>query len=206
MSFVNAYFESMSAWTGSGLTMYLNVEILPKSVLFLRSLEQWVGGLGVVILVIGVLIRPGTTAARLYKAEAREEKIKPSIVNTVKTIWWIYLFYTVLGIILYVAAGMPLFDAVNNCFTNLSTGGMSIKNGNIGAYHSNIITIITIVLMVLGGTSFLVHYKAIKGRVIDVFKDIQFQAMIILVTIFSVLLLVYAHFTSLNSVFTLYQP
>lgn len=201
MSFVNAYFESMSAWTGSGLTMYLNVEILPKSVLFLRSLEQWVGGLGVVILVIGVLIRPGTTAARLYKAEAREEKIKPSIVNTVKTIWWIYLFYTVLGIILYVAAGMPLFDAVNNCFTNLSTGGMSIKNGNIGAYHSNIITMITIVLMVLGGTSFLVHYKAIKGRVIDVFKDIQFQAMIILVTIFSVLLLVYAHFTSLNSVF-----
>jgi trk system potassium uptake protein len=201
VSFLNAYFESMSAWTGSGLSIYPNVEILPKSVLFLRSLEQWVGGLGVVILVIGILIRPGTAAARLYKAEAREEKIKPSIVNTVKTIWWIYLFYTVLGIVLYVAAGMSIFDAINNCFTNLSTGGMSIKNGNIGSYNSNIITIITIVLMTIGGTSFLVHYKAIKGRVIDVFKDIQFQAMIVLVSIFSILLFVNAHFTSLNSVF-----
>ena len=100
IDFLNAYFESMSAWTGSGLTIFSNVEILPKSILFLRSIEQWIGGLGVVIVVIGILIRPGTAAARLYKAEARDERIKPNIVNTVKTIWWIYLFYTVLGIIL----------------------------------------------------------------------------------------------------------
>ncbi len=201
LGFLNAYFESMSAWTGSGLTMYTNVEILPQSVLFLRSLEQWVGGLGVVIVVIGVLIRPGTAASRLYKAEAREEKIKPSIANTVRTIWWIYLFYTILGIVLYILAGMSLFDAINNCFTNLSTGGMSIKNDNIGFYNSSIITIITIFLMIVGGTSFLVHYKALKGKVLDVFRDIQFQAMIIIVTIFSILLFVVSHFTSLNSVF-----
>ena len=173
----------------------------PNQYLFLRSLEQWVGGLGVVIVVIGILIRPGTTASRLYKAEAREEKIKPSIANTVKTIWWIYLFYTVLGIVLYVLAGMTLFDAINNCFTNLSTGGMSIKNGNIGAYNSNLITMITILLMIIGGTSFLVHYKALKGKVFDVFRDIQFQSMIIIVTIFSILLLTISHFTTLNSIF-----
>lgn len=201
VSFLNAYFESMSAWTGSGLSIYLNVEILPKSILFLRSIEQWVGGLGVVIVVIGILIRPGTTASRLYKAEAREEKIKPSITNTVKTIWWIYLFYTILGIMLYVLAGMTLFDAINNCFTNLSTGGMSIKNNNIGAYNDNIITIITIILMIIGGTSFLVHYNALKGNFLDVFKDIQFQAMIIILTIFSVLLIIYSHFSSLTAVF-----
>jgi trk system potassium uptake protein TrkH len=76
VSFLNAYFESMSAWTGSGLSIYTNVQILPQSVLFLRSLMQWVGGLGVVIVVIGVLIRPGTTTSRLYKAEARDEKDK----------------------------------------------------------------------------------------------------------------------------------
>jgi trk system potassium uptake protein TrkH len=75
VSFLNAFFESMSAWTGSGLSIYTNVQILPQSVLFLRSLMQWVGGL-VVIVVIGVLIRPGTTASRLYKAEARDEKDK----------------------------------------------------------------------------------------------------------------------------------
>jgi len=201
IDFLNAYFESMSAWSGSGLSIYADVEILPKSVLFLRSLEQWVGGLGVVIVVIGILIRPGTAAARLYKSEAREEKIKPSITSTVKTIWWIYLLYTIIGIILYVLAGMPLFDAINNTFTNLSTGGMSIKNDNIGAYGSTAIYIITMILMIIGGTSFLVHYKALKGRVIDVFHDIQFQAMIIIISVFYILLVVNAKFTSMDSAF-----
>jgi len=201
IDFLNAYFESMSAWSGSGLTIYLDVQILPKSILFLRSLMQWIGGLGVVLMVIGVLIRPGTAAARLYKSEAREEKIKPSIISTVKTIWWIYIFYTVLGIVLYILAGMSLFDAINNTLTNLSTGGMSINNNNIGAYNSDIITIITIILMTIGGTSFLVHYRALKGKVLDVFRDVQFQAMIIIVVVFSVLLIVNTNFTSLNAIF-----
>ena len=201
IGFLNAFFESMSAWSGSGLSIFTNVEILPNSVLFLRSLEQWVGGLGVVIVVIGVLIRPGTAAARLYKSEAREEKIKPSIFGTVKTIWWIYLSYTILGIVLYVLAGMSLFDAINNTFTNLSTGGMSVKNNNIGAYGSNLITIITIILMTLGGISFVVHYRALTGKLKDVIRDIQIQAMFIIILVFSILLLVYAKFTTLDSVF-----
>lgn len=201
ISFLNAFFESMSAWTGSGLTIFADVEILPKSILFLRSVEQWVGGLGVVIVVIGILIRPGTAASRLYKSEAREERIRPSITSTVKIIWRIYLFYTAIGIFLYVLAGMPLFDAINNTFTNLSTGGMSIKNDNIGAYGSPIITIITLILMTIGGTSFLVHYKALKGKIIDVFRDIQFQAMIVAIVLFSVLLIVHSNFTTLNAVF-----
>ena len=152
-------------------------------------------------MVIGILIRPGTAAARLYKSEAREEKIKPSITSTMKTIWWIYVFYTFMGIILYILAGMSVFDAINNTFTNLSTGGMSIKNDSIGFYNSNIITIITIILMIIGGTSFLVHYKAFRGQVLDVFRDVQFQAMIILVVLFSILLIVFAKFTNLNAVF-----
>ena len=201
IDFLNAYFESMSAWSGSGFSIFANVEILPNSVLFLRSLEQWVGGLGVVIVVIGILIRPGTAAARLYKSEAREEKIKPSILGTVKMIWFIYLFYTVLGIVLYVLAGMSLFDAINNTFTNLSTGGMSVKNDSIGAYGSNLITIITIILMTLGGISFVVHYRALTGKIKDVIRDIQLQAMFIIILVFSILLVVNANFTSLDSVF-----
>ncbi len=201
ISFLNAFFESMSAWSGSGLSIFTNVEILPNSVLFLRSIEQWIGGLGVIIVVLGVLIRPGTTAASLYKSEAREQKIKPSILGTVRTIWWIYLFYTVLGIVLYFLAGLSLFDAINNTFTNLSTGGMSIKNDNIGAYGSNLVTIITIVLMTFGGISFYVHYKALTGKFKDVIRDVQIQAMFLIILVFSILLLVYANFTSLNSVF-----
>ncbi len=201
MGFIDAYFENMSAWTGSGLSIFLDVEVLPKSLLFLRSLEQWIGGVGVVIVVIGILIRPGTAASRLYKSEAREERIKPSIPNTVKTIWWIYLFYTILGIVLYGLAGMSLFDAINNTMTNLSTGGMSIKNGNIGAYGSDLITIITIFLMIVGGTSFLVHYRALKGDLKFVLKDIQFQAMVVIVALFSILLFLSGKILPLDSIF-----
>jgi trk system potassium uptake protein TrkH len=203
MDFVNAYFENMSAWTGSGLSMFIDVEILPKSILFLRSLEQWIGGVGIIIVVIGILIRPGTAASRLYKSEAREERIKPSIPNTVKTIWWIYLFYTILGIVLYGLAGMSLFDAINNTMTNLSTGGMSIKNGNIGAYESDLITIITIFLMIVGGTSFLVHYRALKGNLKFVLKDIQFQAMLIIIILFSIFIFLSGKILPLESVFNI---
>ena len=201
INFLNAYFESMSAWTGSGLSIFTNVEILPRSVLFLRSVEQWIGGLGVVIVVIGILIRPGTAAARLYKSEAREEKIKPSILGTVKTIWWIYIFYTVLGVVLYVLAGMSIFDAINNTFTNLSTGGMSVRNDNIGAYNSTLIYIITIFLMFVGGTSFLIHYRALKGKFWDVLKDIQFQAMVLIISIFSILLIINGKLIPIEAVF-----
>ena len=203
MDFMNAYFENMSAWTGSGLSMFIDVEILPKSILFLRSLEQWIGGVGIIIVVIGILIRPGTAASRLYKSEAREERIKPSIPNTVKTIWWIYLFYTILGIVLYGLAGMSLFDAINNTMTNLSTGGMSIKNGNIGAYESDLITIITIFLMIVGGTSFLVHYRALKGNLKFVLKDIQFQAMLVIVILFSIFIFLSGKILPLESVFNI---
>ncbi|ADL59230.1 TrkH family potassium uptake protein [Methanothermobacter sp. KEPCO-1] len=201
IDFANAFFENMSAWTGSGLTVFSNVEALPKSILFLRSFEQWIGGLGVVIVVIGVLIRPGTAAARLYKSEAREERIKPSIANTVRTIWWIYLTYTVLGIVLYGLTGMPLFDAINNTLTNLSTGGMSIKNLNIGYYRSDAVYLVTMFLMILGGTSFLVHYQAIKGRFSNVLRDIQLQATFAFIILFTVLSIYIGGVAPLESVY-----
>lgn len=108
LGFIDAFFENMSAWSGSGYTIFKDVEILPHSILFLRALEQWIGGLGVVVMVIGILTRPGTVASKLYKSEAREERIKPSITHTLHKTLNIYLIYTVAGIILYVLAGMPL--------------------------------------------------------------------------------------------------
>ena len=162
--FVDALFENMSAWTGSGMTFFVNVEILPKSILFLRSLEQWIGGLGIVIIFIGILIRSGTAASRLYKSEAREEKIKPNIANTLRKALEIYLIYTAAGIILFILAGLPIFDAVNLTFTSISTGGMSIKNANVGFYNDNIVYIITMILMLLGATSFTVHYNLVKTK------------------------------------------
>lgn len=151
---LDAIFESMSALSGTGITMFENVEILPHSILFFRSIEQWIGGLGVVVMVIGVLTKPGSVSSKLYQSEARDERIKPSIKTTLKKTLEIYLIYTVLGIILYLLAGMPVFDSICNTFTIISTGGMSIKNANMSYYQSDIIYFISIVLMILGATSF----------------------------------------------------
>ena len=136
---IDGIFESMSALTGSGITIYDNVEILPYSILFFRSLQQWVGGLGVVVMIIGILTKPGTTSSKLYQSEAREDRIRPSIKATLEQTIKIYLIYTAIGIVLYLIAGMPIFDSVCSTFSIISTGGMSIKNANIGYYQSDLI-------------------------------------------------------------------
>ena len=199
---IDGIFESMSALTGSGITMYKNVEILPNSILFFRSLQQWVGGLGVVVMIIGILTRPGTASARLYQSEAREERIKPSIKATLKQTIKIYLIYTVAGIILYLLAGMPFFDSVCTTFSIISTGGMSIKNANIGFYHDDIIYFITIILTILGATSFLVHYKVIKTRGKSLIHDLQFKVMICLIAISTIILYFASNIVPIELLFT----
>lgn len=188
LSLINGVFESMSALTGSGVTMYQNVEILPHSILFFRSLEQWVGGLGIIVMIVAILSRPGTSSSKLYQSEAREERLKPSIKATLEQTIKIYLIYTIAGISLYLLAGMPLFDSICNTFTIISTGGMSIKNANIGYYHDDLIYFITIILMILGATSFLVHYKVIKTRGKSLIHDLQFKVMISVIAIVTVVL------------------
>ena len=202
LSMVNGVFESMSALTGSGVTIYQNVEILPHSILFFRSLEQWVGGLGIIVMIVAILTRPGTSSSKLYQSEAREEKLKPSIKTTLKHTIRIYLIYTTFGIILYLLAGMPLFDSVCNTFTTISTGGMSIKNANIGYYQSDVIYFISIILMILGATSFLVHYKVIKTRGKSLFHDLQFKVMITVIAIVTLMLYFASNIIPMDLLFT----
>ena len=196
ISFIDAFFENISAWTGSGLTMFNDVEILPRSILFLRSLEQWIGGLGVVIIFISLLIKPGTSAFKLYKSEARDDRIRPNIKNTLKKTIEIYLIYTLFGIILYILAGLPLFDSVNLTFTTISTGGMSIKNANVGFYNNNIVYLITMVLMLLGATSFTVHYNLVKTKGKSIIKDIQLS-----IIISGILIAAITHMAPMNVIF-----
>ena len=167
----DAFFESTSGFTTTGASIIDDVEVLPHAILFWRSLTQWIGGLGIVIIFIGILIRAGTAASRLYKSEAREEKIKPNITNTLRKALEIYLIYTAAGILLFILAGLPIFDAINLTFTSISTGGMSIKNANVGFYQDSLVYIITMVLMILGATSFSVHYNIVKTKGKSVYRD-----------------------------------
>ena len=202
LSMVNGVFESMSALTGSGVTIYPDVEILPHSILFFRSLEQWVGGLGIIVMIVGLLTRPGISSSKLYQSEAREERLKPSIKTTLKHTIRIYLIYTTIGIILYVLAGMPLFDSICNTFTTISTGGMSIKNANIGYYQSDVIYFISMILMILGATSFLVHYKVIKSRGKSLIHDLQFKVMITVIAIVTLLLYFLSNIVPIDLLFS----
>lgn len=202
LDYISSVFENMSAFTGTGMTMFVDVEVLPHSALFLRAFEQWIGGLGVIVLVIAVMTRPGTASAKLYQSEAREERLEPSIKSTLKKTFIIYAIYTIAGIILYILAGMPLFDSVCACFTSIATGGMSIKNANMAYYNSDIIYAITMVLMILGATSFTVHHKIIKTRGKALIKDLQFQVMLIIIAFSFILISLVSDLDPMRILFT----
>ncbi|MDL2247000.1 TrkH family potassium uptake protein, partial [Methanobrevibacter sp. OttesenSCG-928-K11] len=202
VGFFDAFFENMSGWTCTGFTIFDDVEVLPNSILFLRCLEEWLGGLGVVVVVLGISFRSGTAAKKLYQSEAREERIKPSITNTLHKTLNIYMIYTIAGIILYLLAGMPLFDSICNTFTSISTGGMGIKNANIGFYQSNAINLITMVLMVLGATSFVVHYNVIKTKGKALIKDLQFKMLIFIIAISILIIYLLSNLVPMEIAFT----
>lgn len=199
---IDGVFESMSALTGTGITMFMDVEILPHSILFFRALEQWIGGLGVVVMVIAVLTKPGSVSSKLYHSEAREDRIKPSIKATMEKTIEIYSIYTAVGIILYLLAGMPVFDSICTTFHIVSTGGMSIKNANMGFYNNYIIYLISIVLMILGATSFLVHYKVIKTKGKSLFGDLQFQIIITVIAVVTLMLYFVSNIVPIDLLFT----
>ena len=201
ISIVDSIFESISALTGSGITIYADVETLPQSVLFFRGFQQWIGGLGVVVMIISVLAKPGGVSSKLYQSEAREDRLRPSTIATIKQSIKIYLIYTILGIVLYVIAGMPIFDSVCNTFSIISTGGMSVKNANMGFYQDDLIYFITIILMILGATSFLVHYRIIKTRGKSLIQDIQFKVMISLIAIASLLIFFTSSIVPMDNLF-----
>lgn len=202
MPLLDAVFESMSALTGTGITMFEDVEILPHSILFFRALEQWIGGLGVVVMVVSVLSKPGSVSSKLYNSEARDERIKPSVKTTLKMTLQIYAIYTIIGIILYLLAGMPAFDSLCNTFSIISTGGMSIKNANMGFYQDDLIYFITIVLMILGATSFLVHYKVIKTKGKSLIEDLQFKIIICVIAFVTLMLYFVSNIVPIDLLFT----
>ncbi len=198
---IDGVFESVSALTGTGITIFENVEALPYSILFFRALEQWIGGLGVIVVMLR-FIMPGSISSKLYQSEARDDKLKPSIKSTTRETLKIYGIFTLSGIILYVLAGMPLFDAVCNTFCTISTGGMGVKNANMGYYQNDLIYLISIIIMILGATSFLIHYKIIKTKGKSLIKDLQFKVLISVIAIVSLMLYFVSDIIPMELVFT----
>ncbi|SDJ58584.1 trk system potassium uptake protein TrkH [Halovenus aranensis] len=170
---IDAVFESVSGFTGTGLTMAAVEEQLPRSLHWWRSFIEWVGGVGVIVLTVAILARPGSGSLTLYESEARSEKIHPSIVTTVQEIWKIYLGLTLGSIGLLFVAGMPLWDAINHGMTGIATGGFSVHADSIGHYGEPLIEYAVVPVMVAGSIAFPIHYLIFKGELENFYRDIQ---------------------------------
>lgn len=170
---LNGIFESISGFTSTGLTMAAVEEDLPRSLHWWRSFTEWIGGVGVIVLTVAILARPGSGSLTLFESEARSEKIHPSIVSTVKEIWKIYLGLTIAAVVLFLAAGMPPWGALNHAMTGISTGGFSIHADSIGHYGSPVIEYAVVPVMVAGSIAFPIHYLILKGEVRNFYADIQ---------------------------------
>ena len=170
---LNALFESMSGFTGTGLTMTDNEELLPRTLQWWRTFSEWVGGVGVIVLTTAILSRPGSGSLTLYESEARSKKIHPSIVSTVRTIWWIFILFTFLSILALWLGGMPIWGAVNHGMTGLATGGFSITDNSIATYDSVVIDFVLIPVMLLGSIAFPVHYLILQGDLRNFYSDLQ---------------------------------
>ncbi|WP_256684899.1 TrkH family potassium uptake protein [Halococcus qingdaonensis] len=187
---LHAVFESMSGWTGSGLTMAVHEPSLPRALLWWRSLTQWVGGVGVIVLTVSILSRSGSGSYTLYRSEAREERIHPSIVSTVRTVWKIFLGYTILAVIVLFGALLvsePLapaaaaWQALNHAMTSLATGGFSVTDNSIATYDSPLIETVLLPIMTLGAIAFPVHYTVLKNRDLHaLFDDLQTRWLFVL--------------------------
>ena len=170
---LNAFFESMSGFTGTGLTMTDNEAVLPRTLQWWRTFSEWVGGVGVIVLTTAILSRPGSGSLTLYESEARSEKIHPSIVSTVRTIWWIFTLFTFAAILLLWLAGMPIWEAINHGMTGLSTGGFSVTDNSIATYDSLTIDFALLPIMLAGSIAFPVHYLILQGELRNFYADLQ---------------------------------
>lgn len=167
-NYSNAFFETVSGLTTTGASILDNIEELPHSILFWRSMTQWIGGMGIIVLTIAILPLLGVGGMELFASEApgpTKDKIHPRIKETAKRLWLIYFGLTALQtFLLMYPGGMDFFDAINHAFTTMSTGGFSTKQASIAHYNSAIIEYIIIAFMFIAGTNFTLLYFGFKFK------------------------------------------
>ncbi|MBO3444416.1 TrkH family potassium uptake protein [Clostridium sp. CCUG 7971] len=194
LNFTQAYFESVSGWTTTGLSV-IDVEECPKIFLIHRSTMNFFGGVGIVLVMVSAL--SSTFGMKLYNSEGHLDKLLPNLLKSSRMIMSIYSGYVISGIILYCILGMPLFDAINHSIAALSTGGFGVRTDSIGAYNSFPIELVTIILMILGTTNFAAHLLLVSGKFKKFLKISEIRFMLILIGI-SIPLVA---FTSLNGLY-----
>lgn len=201
-NFLDAYFECMSGYTATGATILTEIESNPLSVLLWRNETQWIGGMGIILLVVALLPMLGVGGMRLVKSEFpgfELDKIKPRIVETAKTIWLIYIFITLGEIICLYLFGMPLFDSIINTFGTVPTGGFNPKNTSIAYYDNVVFEVIIIIFMFISAVNFSLHYKFFHGDRKIYLRNQEFTFFISIVLISTLLVALELRFSIYDS-------
>lgn len=196
---LNIFYETVSGYTATGTTIFTNIDYLPKSFLFWRSLTHWIGGMGIIVLTIAILPILGIGGMQLFSAEytggVSPDKVHPRIADTAKNLWLIYILLTFIEIILLYFAGMNLFDAVNHSFSTLSSGGFSTKDNNIAYWRNNeLIQYILSFFMMLSGTNFIILYFLSRLQWKKAWKNEEFKTYLSLIGIISLSIAIISYF------------
>ena len=160
-SFIDCIFESVSGFTTTGASVLINIEAMPKSILFWRSFSQWIGGMGVLVFMLAVMPSVNASSVNLLRAETTgpsPDKIVPKIREAAKIMYLMYVTMTAVLVVLLNIAGLPFYDSLVHAFSTAGTGGFSNMNASVGAYSSPIVEIIIMVFMFLFGISFSLYF------------------------------------------------
>tara|TARA_Y100000590_G_scaffold161086_1_gene184690 strand:- start:1415 stop:2863 length:1449 start_codon:yes stop_codon:yes gene_type:complete len=190
LSFVDAFFESMSGITTTGSTIITNLDNAPKSILIWRAILQWLGGIGIIVMAITILPLLNIGGMQLFRMESSEttEKILPKTREVTLIISIIYLTLTFVCGVAYWIVGMNIFDSIAHSMTTIATGGFSTYSSSIGYFQNPRIEIISIIFIVLGSIPFIAYLKFIKGNKKIFLKDSQIKGLIYILII-SILLM-----------------
>ncbi len=188
-----AFFETMSGFTTTGSSVLNDIESLSHGMLFWRSITQWLGGMGIIVMALAILPILGIGGMQLFIAEVpgpTPDKLHPRIKGTAKRLWGIYILLTLLETIFLVFGGMSIFDAINHSFTTMATGGYSTKQLSIAYYHSPYIEYVISVFMFLAGMNFTLSFFALKLDFKKIIKNEEFRWYLI-GTLFATILIAF---------------
>jgi trk system potassium uptake protein TrkH len=183
MGFTDALFEGMAGWTGTAFSMMPSLETAPHTLLFWRSYMQWVSGIGIIAFAIAIASSTGLSRSKIFRTESREEPLMQGVVSTGRALWKIYglLTFFALGLILF--AGLSLWESVNLALAAISTGGFTLHEGGILYYHSTILELLLIPIMIAGALPFKLYYLISENRRWSLFGDEQVKLFFVFVAI-----------------------
>lgn len=191
-TYTDAFFETISGFTTTGATILEDIEIVPRGLLFWRSMTHWLGGMGIIVLTLAILPILGVGGMQLFVAEApgtTPSRLHPRITQTAKRLWGIYVIFTMAQTLLLMLGGMDLFDSLCHAFSTMATGGFSTQNDSIAGY-SPYIQYVIILFMILAGINFSLHYFLLKGQFRKVLHNDEFRFYLSVLGIFTFVLTV----------------